>query len=81
MSSRVDEKGRILVPKSVAEEMGLSKGDIIIFERTGDFFIIKKLEMPHERLEEAMSWNPERVEKPEPVSPAEMKGIWKTSRV
>jgi len=44
----------------------------------GDDFVIRKLDTPKKRLEKIMDWNPKRTGKPEPVSPKEMKGIWKS---
>jgi hypothetical protein len=44
----------------------------------GEHFVIRKLEASKRRLEETMSWNPERTAEPEPFSPPEeIKGIWK----
>lgn len=37
---------------------------------------VKKVTRPERRLEDLMSWDPERTGKPEPVSPREMKEIW-----
>ncbi len=77
MSSIVDEKGRIVIPKHLAEELGLTKGDKISFEKKKQSLIIKKAKASEKRLDEIMSWNPKRMGKPEPVSPQEMKEIWK----
>jgi AbrB family looped-hinge helix DNA binding protein len=74
----IDERGRIVIPKHLMEELGLGKGDMIVFERVGEHFVIRKLDAFKRRLEETMSWNPERTAEPEPVSPEEIKGIWKT---
>jgi len=77
ITATIDERGRIVIPKHLMEEMGLGKGDIVVFEMVGEHFVIRKLKAPKRRLEEAMSWNPERTAEPEPVSPEEIKGIWK----
>ncbi|MCP8314207.1 MAG: AbrB/MazE/SpoVT family DNA-binding domain-containing protein [archaeon] len=77
MSSIIDGKGRIVIPKHLAEEIGLTKGDKVIFEKKKQFLMIKKAKAPEKRLDEIMSWNPKRTGKPEPVSPREMKEIWK----
>ena len=77
MSSIVDEKGRIAIPKHLAEEIGLTKGDRVVFEKKKQSLIIKKGKAPEKRLDEIMSWNPKRTGKPEPVSPREMKEVWK----
>ena len=78
MATAVDERGRIVIPKHVAEELGLSKGDVVVFEKIDEHFVIKKLGAPKRKLAEILSWNPKRTGKPQPVSPEEMKGIWKT---
>jgi AbrB family looped-hinge helix DNA binding protein len=31
----IDERGRIVIPKHLLEELGLEKGDMIVFERWG----------------------------------------------
>jgi len=78
LSSIVDEKGRIVIPKHLAEEIGLTKGDKVVFDKKDkQFLIIKKAKAPEKRLDEIMSWNPKRMGKPEPVSPREMKEVWK----
>lgn len=78
MAAVVDERGRVVIPKSVTEELGLEEGDLVAFERVGDDFVIRKLKAPKRRLEEVMGWDPKRTGKPKPVSPKEMKGIWKS---
>lgn len=78
MAATVDERGRIVIPKRLVEELELGKGDAVIFEKVGEHFVVKKLKAPGKRLEGVMSWDPERTAKPERVSPQEMKRIWKT---
>jgi len=73
----LDERGRILLPKDVAEELGVSKRDAVLFERRGRDFVIMKARSRRDRLEEIMDWNPERTGKIEGVSPKAMKEIWK----
>jgi len=77
MSSVVDEKGRVIIPKHVAEELNLNKGDMIAFEKREHLFVVRKAGFAKRRLEEIMDWNPERTSEPEPVSAREMKEIWK----
>jgi len=78
MAVAVDERSRVVIPKPVVEELELKEGDLVVFEKVGDDFVIRKLDTPKKRLEEVMGWNPKRTGKPEPVSPKEMKGIWKS---
>jgi AbrB family looped-hinge helix DNA binding protein len=74
----LDERGRVVLPKELAEELGVSKGDTVVFERKGKNFVIGRVSSKKDRLEEVMEWNPERTAKPESVSPKSIKGIWKT---
>jgi AbrB family looped-hinge helix DNA binding protein len=74
----LDERGRVVLPKELADELGVSKGDMIVFEKRGKDFVLARAASKKERLDEMMDWNPERTGKPERVSPKSMKGIWKT---
>jgi AbrB family looped-hinge helix DNA binding protein len=74
----LDERGRVVLPKELADELGVSKGDVVVFERKGKDFVVMRASSKKERLEEVMDWNPERTGKPEVTSPKDMKGIWKT---
>ncbi len=67
-----------MIPKRLVEELGLSRGDAVVFDRVGEHFVVRKLKGPKKRLEEIMGWDPKRTAKPERVSPEEMKKIWKT---
>lgn len=73
----LDDRGRIVLPKDVAEELGVSKRDAVLFEKRGRDFIVMKASSKKERLEEIMDWNPERTGKIEVASPKVMKEIWK----
>jgi len=42
MSSVVDEKGRVIIPKHVAEELNLNKGDMIAFEKREHLFVVSR---------------------------------------
>lgn len=76
--SKLDEKGRVVIPKIVVKELGLSKGDEVLFEKRGKDFVIRKKRKGKSGLKELMDWNPERRGEPVPVSPIEMKEIWET---
>jgi bifunctional DNA-binding transcriptional regulator/antitoxin component of YhaV-PrlF toxin-antitoxin module len=54
--------------------LGLGSGDIIVFEKIEGQYVLKRLEA-RRRLEEVMSWNPERIAEPESISPKEIKRI------
>jgi len=74
----LDERGRLVLPRELADELGVSKGDVVVFERKGKDFVVAKASSKRDRLEEVMDWNPARTGKPESLSPKKMKGIWKT---
>ena len=75
----LDDRGRVVLPKELAEALGVSRGDLVVFERKGkDFVVAKASSLKKDRLEELMEWNPERTGKPENVSPKTMKEVWKT---
>ena len=74
----LDERGRVILPKELADELGVSKGDVVVFEKKGRDFVVTKAASKRERLEEVMDWDPERSGKPESATPGNMKGIWKT---
>ncbi len=74
----LDDRGRVVLPKELADELGVSKGDKIVFERKGRDFVVTRASSKRERLEEIMDWNPDRAGRPESVSAKSMKGIWKT---
>lgn len=74
----LDERGRVVLPRELADELGVSKGDMVVFERKGKDFVVMRASSKKERLEEVMDWNPERTGKPEVTAPKDMKGIWKT---
>jgi len=74
----LDERGRIVLPRDVAEELGVSKRDAVLFQKRGTDIVIVKAPSRKERLEEVMDWNPKRTGKIESVSPRSMKEIWKT---
>jgi len=73
----LDERGRIVLPKDVADELGLSKTDAVVFEKRGRDFVVMKALSKIDRLEEIMDWNPRRTGKMERVTPKAMKEIWK----
>ncbi|MCJ7505494.1 AbrB/MazE/SpoVT family DNA-binding domain-containing protein [Candidatus Bathyarchaeota archaeon] len=79
MSTAVlDDRGRIVLPKEVLEEIGASRGDAVVFEKRGRELMVMKASSKRERLEEIMDWNPKRTGRVERVSPKAMKEIWKT---
>jgi AbrB family looped-hinge helix DNA binding protein len=77
MSQVVDRRRRVVIPKHVAKSLDIQSGDRVIFEKIGDHFAIAKAGDRIGRLSEVMDRIPERTGKPQPVSPREMKRIWK----
>ena len=73
----LDDRGRVVLPKDVLEQLGASKGDAVIFERRGKDLVLMTAPSKREQLGEIMDWNPKRTGKIERVSPKAMKGIWK----
>ena len=65
------------MPKQFADDLGVWKGDLMVFEKKGKEFVMMRASSKKERLEEVMDLNPERTGRPESISPKDMKGIWK----
>jgi AbrB family looped-hinge helix DNA binding protein len=76
MTSVLDEKRRVVLPKDVVDELGLAEGTAVVFERRKGAVIMKKVEKNEDSLRETMDWNPKRVRKPRPVREREIKEIW-----
>jgi AbrB family looped-hinge helix DNA binding protein len=76
MSSVLDEKRRVVLPKEVVEELGLAEGTAVAFEKGKGVVIMKKKGTKEDPLREAMSWNPKRTRRPRPVREREIKEIW-----
>lgn len=77
MPSTMDRRRRVVIPKAVARELEIRTGDRVTFQRVGDRYVIVKLEDGIDHLAELMDRNPGRTERPLPVTPAEIKGIWR----
>jgi len=74
----LDDRGRIVLPKQVLEELGASRGDAVAFEMRGKELVVIKVSSKRGRLEEIMDWDPRRTGKVERAAPKDMKEIWKT---
>lgn len=77
LTSVLDDKRRIVVPKEMADELGLSEGTMVAFQKGKDGIIVKKIEGTAESLNEIMSSNPKRTGKPESIEESEIKRIWR----
>ena len=73
----LDERGRVVLPREIVDELGVGRGDMVVFERSGGNYVVKGTSGGKRRLEEVMDWNPPRDGKPENVTPREMKEVWK----
>ncbi|HZW57392.1 MAG TPA: AbrB/MazE/SpoVT family DNA-binding domain-containing protein [Nitrososphaerales archaeon] len=76
MTSVLDQKRRVVLPSDVIEELGLSEGSEVLFEKRKGVVVMKKAGKKEDRLLKAMSWNPKRRGKPSPVKEKEIKEIW-----
>jgi AbrB family looped-hinge helix DNA binding protein len=76
MTSVLDEKRRVVLPRDVAEELGLVEGSEVAFEKEKGMVIIKKAGKKEDVLRKTMSWNPKRTGRVLPVREAEVKEIW-----
>jgi len=65
-----------VVPKEMADELGLSEGTTVKFLKGKDGIIVKKIEGTADNLKEVMSWNPKRTGEPESIEESEIKTIW-----
>lgn len=76
MTSVLDEKRRLVLPKELAEELGLGEGGVFTFQKGKDSIVVKKAKGKMRDLRDIMSWNPERTGKPEIIREKETKEIW-----
>ena len=74
----VDDRGRVVLPRDVAEDLGVTKGDSVVFEKRGENYVVARGGSRRGRLEDIMDWNPTRTGKLQEVTPSDMKEIWKT---
>ncbi len=77
MTSVLDQKRRVVLPRDVAEELGLVEGSEVAFEKGKGIVIVKKARKKEDMLRKMMSWNPRRTRKVVPVKEAEVKEIWR----
>ena len=77
MTSVLDDKRRVVVPKDIAEELGLVEGSAVTFKIENGEVTIKKAKEAEDSLRETMSWDPKRTRTPRPVIEDEIKEIWR----
>jgi bifunctional DNA-binding transcriptional regulator/antitoxin component of YhaV-PrlF toxin-antitoxin module len=79
MTSVLDAKRRLVLPKDIAEELGLVEGNVVAFRKQKDAVIVTKVEKTEDSLRQMMSWNPKRTGKAKPVKEDDIKRIWSES--
>ena len=75
MTSVLDEKRRVVLPKDIAEELGLVEGSAVAFKKKKGVVLMKKVKKSEDVLREMMSWNPKRAGRLSPVKESEIKEI------
>ena len=50
MTARVDEKGRVTIPRSAREALGIEPGDLLFFQQEGSVLRYTKAENPFDAL-------------------------------
>lgn len=76
MTSVLDQKRRVVLPREVTDELGLVEGSRVSFDKGKGFVVIKKVSKREDPLSDMMSWNPKRRRKVLPIKEAEVKEIW-----
>ena len=76
MTSALDQKRRVVLPREVTDELGLVEGSRVAFETGKGAVVIRKAGRKEDPLSDMMSWNPKRRRKVLPVKEAEVKEIW-----
>ena len=76
MTSTLDQKRRVVLPREITEDLGLTEGSSVAFEKGRGVIILKKASKKEDPLSDMMSWNPKRSRKVLPVNENEIKEIW-----
>jgi AbrB family looped-hinge helix DNA binding protein len=77
VTSILDDKRRVVLPKDIADELGLVEGSAVTFRKEKSFATMEKAKETEASLREVMSWDPKRTRKPQPVKEDEIKEIWR----
>lgn len=75
-TSVLDDKRRIVLPKEIAEELGLAEGTPVSFKRSREGIVIERAEKNVDALRDMMEWNPRRQGRSSEVRERDVKGIW-----
>ncbi len=77
MESVVDERGRVLIPLELRQQLGLDEGVIVRLERKGvENIVIARAGQGRRPWRKLSGLKPTRTAKPEWPTPEEIKGIW-----
>jgi len=77
MTSVLDDKRRVVLPKEIADELCLVEGSKVTFKTEKGVVAVKKAKEAEDSLREAMFWDPKRTRVPRPVKEDEIKEIWR----
>lgn len=64
------------MPKDIVEDLGLSEGAAVTFEKRDGVVVMKKMKTRADPILEIMSWNPKRTGRLQRVREEEIKEIW-----
>jgi len=76
MKIKVDTKGRVVIPQSVREKMGITEGTLISVEEREDGILLRPIHEKRKTIEDFYSLEMKRTGKPEWATPKEIKSIW-----
>lgn len=76
MKIKVDTKGRVVIPQSVREKMGITEGTLISVEEREDGILLRPIHEKRRTIEDFYSLEMKRTGKPEWATPKEIKSIW-----
>ncbi|MDA4121987.1 MAG: AbrB/MazE/SpoVT family DNA-binding domain-containing protein [Thaumarchaeota archaeon] len=76
METIVDERGRVLIPQELRQELGIAEGTVVDLERSEGGIMITPARQKHLSWKELNGIKPRRTAKPEWPTPEEIKSIW-----
>jgi bifunctional DNA-binding transcriptional regulator/antitoxin component of YhaV-PrlF toxin-antitoxin module len=76
MQSSVDDRGRVLIPQSVRENTGMTRGTVVRVQQKGAVVEVIPTSKKQRRWKDLAGINPKRTGKPVWPTPEEIKSIW-----
>jgi len=76
METRIDAKGRVVIPQAVREKLGIKEGMLISVEEREGCVLLRPKREQKRRIEDFFGLKVERTGKPEWATPKEIKSIW-----